>query len=626
MNRGWRRAGLAVALAVSAGLGALPPSAGAASCGAEQPTGLVFHRQIGKHVGVLSWKSPKTARVAHYRVYRNGVVVGQTLGHSMRVRVRPGNRYEFIVQVVSAAGKATSCSASLVRKLLYHAPFPPRNLAVRRVTAKGATLVWSAARRGDGRLAGYRVFRDGRVYRQVKKRRLRIRLVGGRTYGFTVAAADTRGRLSRPSRPVRVRSGHHAPSAPRGLRVSGVTDTQVGLAWSAARASRNAKKRNAAISRIVGYRIYRNGTVSRQVSGLAGTVSNLAPATGYKFTVAAVDSLGYQSAQTAPVSITTGMPEATTGRIHAFLLATTDESFRDLQRHYRQVGTVYPTYFDCYGANGAIRGADDPLVTHWAQLRRIQVLPRFDCQRPATLNQMLTNPSSRAGTIAGLLGLVRTYGYDGLNLDFEAGYATDRNAMTSFSATLAQQLHALGKKLTVDVSATWTNTLIGRAGFYDYAALGSIADNVFVMNWGWHWTTSDPGSPDPIANVTKVADYTASMPNKSRYVLGAPFYVQDWPNGGGTSNPSTPIEYGDLLQLIARYGGTPVLDSATDTWRYAYRDAVGYHDVWFPDATTVATRVRIAKARGLGIGFWRLGTEDQRIWNDPLLAPGSSWP
>jgi spore germination protein YaaH len=178
----------------------------------------------------------------------------------------------------------------------------------------------------------------------------------------------------------------------------------------------------------------------------------------------------------------------------------------------------------------------------------------------------------------------------------------------------------------VEVSAKWQDTFTGRSGFYDYAALGAVVDTVFVMNWGWHWTTSSPGPPDEINNVVKVADYTASMPNKSRFVLGVPLYVQDWPNGGGSSSPSTPIEYGDLLGIIANHGGTPVLDSATNTWHYTYNDAIGYHDVWYPDATTVATRVRVAQARGLGIGMWRLGTEDQRIWNDPLLAPGSSWP
>jgi spore germination protein YaaH len=616
-RRASERARLGAAMLGACGvlLGVSAPAA-AGSC-AKQPKHLTFSRQVGKHVGRLSWQATASASSTAYRVYRNGAVVGQTEGLSLVVRVAPGRRYVFTVQVVSRAGKATSCKANLTRKIEYHPPFPPHGLAVRNVTDAAVTLVWSAARRGDGRIAGYRVFRNGRVYRQVKKRRIRIRLNSPQTYRFAVVTADTRGRLSHRSRTVRVRNGHQRPGRPRSLRAVKVTDTVVGLAWTAG---------NRTSGRIVGYRVFRNGTPLRQVKGLAGEVSNLAPATGYRFTVAAIDSLGYVSSQTTPVSVTTGMPPPTLGRAHAFLLASTDESFRDLQRHYRQIGTVYPTYFDCPPGSATIRGAEDPLVTRWAQLRGIQVLPRYDCQRPTVLHDVLTNPTARAAVIAGLVSLVRTYGYNGINLDFEAGYATDRDALTSFAATLAAQLHALGRKLSVEVSAKWTNTTIGRSGFYDYAALGKVADNVFVMNWGWHWTTSGPGPSDEIANATKVADYVATMPNKTRFVLAAPLYAQDWPNGGGPSSPSTPVEYGDLLGIIARYGGTPTLDSFSNTWYYTYRDAIGTHDVWFGDATTIANRVRLAKTRGLGVGFWRLGREDQRVWDDPLLAPGAPWP
>jgi hypothetical protein len=34
----------------------------------------------------------------------------------------------------------------------------------------------------------------------------------------------------------------------------------------------------------------------------------------------------------------------------------------------------------------------------------------------------------------------------------------------------------------------------------------------------------------------------------------------------------------------------------------------------------------MARVRGLGIGFWRLGSEDQRIWDHSQLAPGMVWP
>ena len=124
-----------------------------------------------------------------------------------------------------------------------------------------------------------------------------------------------------------------------------------------------------------------------------------------------------------------------------------------------------------------------------------------------------------------------------------------------------------------------------------------------------------------------MADYVASMPNRTRYVLGTQMYGMDWPNGGGPTNRATPLEYAEVMALIAAHGATPVLDPASDAWTFKYTDATGVpHEVWYPDAATIARRVQLSRERGLGIGFWRLGREDQRVWSDPQIAPGTSWP
>jgi spore germination protein YaaH len=397
-----------------------------------------------------------------------------------------------------------------------------------------------------------------------------------------------------------------------------VKGSDVRLSWSRSRRGSG---------RIAGYRVYRNGVLVRQVRGRSARDAGLAAATRYRFTVAAIDTQGYLGRSTARASVSTARPRPTKGRAHAFLLASTGESFRDLQRHYRQIGTVYPTYFECHDPDAAVSGRDDPLVTRWAKLRRIEVQARFDCQRPVALHAILTDPAVRARTIARLVELVRSHGYDGINVDFENGAATDRDALTSFVGDLGARLHSIGKRVSVEVSAKYQHTTTGRSGFYDYEALGRLADRVFVMNWGWHWTTSAPGAPDDMELCRRVADYVASMPNRARYVLGTQMYGMDWPNGGGPQNRATALEYADVLDLIARYRAEPVLDPLSDAWTFTYTDAAGIaHEVWYPDAATISRRVALARERGLGIGFWRLGREDQRVWSDPQIAPGTNWP
>jgi spore germination protein YaaH len=516
------------------------------------------------------------------------------------------------------------CAAKLSGHVYRKRPTAPRRLRAVRVTDRRARLRWSRSRRGIAPVIGYRLYRDGKTVRQFKRRSVRVRLVSGRRYRFSVAAVDSRGRRSRRSKPVIVRTKHYPPMAPRALDAAGVTDTELSLSWP------QSKRRS---RRIVGYRVFRNSVPLRQVSttgvraaSLGTRVTNLAPATAYTFTVVAVDSLGRLSGPSSPLSVTTAPPPPTEGSAHAFLLATTGRSFQDFQAHYRQIGTVYPTYFDCL-ANATIVGRDDPLVTGYARLRKVAVMPRINCQNGQTLKNILTNPATRTATLDRIVGLVDTYGYDGINIDFESGDSTLRNPLTSFVSTLASRLHARGQRISVEVSAKRFENQGGRPAFYDYRALGAVADYVFVMNWGLHWATSKPGAMDDLWWAFQVADYVASMPNKKRFVLGTPMYGMDWPNGGGPSNPATALEYEDIMALAARVGKTPVLDKTAYSWHFSYTDGNGIpHEVWFGDATTIDLRIRMARNRGLGIGFWRLGAEDQRTWANSLIAPGVVWP
>lgn len=612
----------AAVLVALVGLGLAPsaaPAAGRVGCKGKAPRALSFARKPGSLAGRLSWRPPSRALPGmRYRVYRNGAVVGQTTRRSMPVRVSLERTYRFRVHPVAPSGRPLPCGARLKRRIGYRRPSRPRRLAASRASGAAVRLTWSASRPGDAPVVGYRVYRDGRVHGQTRSRKKRVPLSSNRRYTFRVAAVDRRGELSARSNAVTVKTGHRAPPAPTALRATAVGEAEVSLSW---------KQKEPPRGRVAGYRLYRDGRIVGQVARRSTKIANLAAATRYTFTVAAVDGLGYLSPQSKPVSATTAMPQPSAGHAHAFLLASTGQSFADFRAHYRQIGTVYPTYYDCTAA-GALVGADNPLITGWAKLRRVQVLPRFNCQSGAVLNRILNEPALRAFWLDRMTALVAEHSYDGLNLDFEAGYASDRAALTSFVAELAGRLHAQGKKLSIDVSAKTSDVQNHpRSTFFDYVALSAHADHLVVMAWGIHWATSAPGAQDQLSWWTQVAGYVATLPRKERFVMGLQLYGMDWANGGGTAHPATAYEYADVQSLLARTGAVPRYDAASGAMHFSYTDAAGApHDVWYTDAATQATRIGLARARGLGgVAFWRLGREHQVLWDNPLLAPGAVW-
>jgi spore germination protein YaaH len=327
------------------------------------------------------------------------------------------------------------------------------------------------------------------------------------------------------------------------------------------------------------------------------------------------------SAPSKPLTVTTNPPAPTRGTMHAFLLASTGRSFEDFRAHYQQIGAVHPTYFHCNRSTAAIEGKDDPLITEFALVRQVEVYARFDCQSAATLHRILTEPALRQTWLDAMTNAAVQYRYTGINLDWETGRPEDRGRNSAFVADLAARLHAAGKKLAVDVSAKFKDDPEHpRSGIYDYRAIAASADHVFVMAWGIHWATSAPGPTADWPWVQKVVSYVNTLPLRARYIMGAPLYVMDWPNGGGPSNPATAYEWSTAVDIARQHGVTPVYDPVAHEMHYSYTDAGVPHEAWGMNAATVTQRMRLYRANGYQIGVWRLGEEDQALWSDPIVS------
>ncbi len=601
----------------------------------------------------LSWRRARHGRypLEGYRVWRDGVVVGQTpsrsfvlrLGASqvhvvgvaaVDVRGRLGPRSTLAIGVhlpsgaadgsgahrpatpssarsnSSAGSSASGTPAPPHAPAVHTPPTPPAQLAAERVSDTSATLSWQPGSATTGTLVGYMLYENGQPEEVVHGQSVTVALASARSYTFTVRTLDSGGYLSEPAPEVTVLTTHTPPSMPENLSASEVTEQSVTLNWWPS---------TPVSGSIIGYRVFRNQIPVGEVSANTLTLSNLAPSTAYEMTVVAVDSLGGISAPTAALAVRTLDPTPTHGTAQAFLLATTDESFEDLEAHYQQIGVVYPTYFEC-GSEGKVLGQNDPLVTGWSLARKIAVMPRLNCQNPNDETQILTSAVFREKFIGTLASLCEEDGYQGIQIDFEGAPPSDREPFTAFITELAARLHAQGDKLSTIVTAKTYNIMSGRAAMYNDAALSVPSDYIFVLDWGLHWTTSAPGALDEMAWFKKVAEYAATMPNKGKFVLGMPLYGIDWAGSGGAANPGTPLEYSEIMALKNQYEAIPQWEALAQDPFFTYTKEGVTHTVWYTDHQSVQARVELADSLGLGVGLWHLGAEDQSVWELPGLG------
>jgi spore germination protein YaaH len=574
------------------------------------PTGLSVG-EVGDAGATLWWvaSSPGGARISGYRVYRDGHLLGQTSQTTMRLtHLSTLHTYAIEVSAIDAAKRESARTAPLRLATSHTPPLGPAEIAALSVTDSSATLSWQPGSASSGRLVGYLLYQDGAPKQVVHGQQVTVALASERHYTFTVRALDSYGYLSAPAPSVAVFTTHTPPSTPAGLSASEVTASSARIGWSPS---------TPVSGRIVGYRVFRDGVPVGQTATTEMTLPSLAPSTEYQITVTAVDSLGAISKPTLPLAVRTEDPTPTHGHVHAFMLATTDQSFHDLEAHYQQIGVVYPTYFHC-DPGGVLVGHDDPLVTGWSQAREIAVMPRLDCENPAYEDEILNEPAAQSAVIESLAALGREHGYAGFQIDFEGAQPTERTAFTAFITALAARLHGQGEKISTVVTAKYYNIMSGRAAMYDDAALSYVSDYLFVLDWGLHWKTSAPGPIDELAWFTKVADYTATMPNRERFVLGMPMYGIDWAGSGGASDPGTALEYDNVMAESAAFGAAPEWDAASADPHFSYLDGAGVtHTVWYTDQQSIGVRVALARQLGLGVGLWHLGSEDQGVWSLP---------
>jgi spore germination protein len=227
----------------------------------------------------------------------------------------------------------------------------------------------------------------------------------------------------------------------------------------------------------------------------------------------------------------------------------------------------------------------------------------------------IADSSQRSAIIASLLRIVNRGNYAGIHIDFEGISPQDRPNLTAFMSELAAAFRRFGKMVTMAVAAKTYDATSGWAGAYDYAGLASTVDLVTVMAYDYHYSGStNPGPVAPIGWVAKVASFAASQFGAGKVLLGIPLYGYDW--NIVTGPPAKARRYGDILDLVSRYGGTFAFDDGSKSPYYRYISPDGAsHEVWFENSASVQAKIDVASRYGLaGIALWRLGQEDQAIW------------
>lgn len=229
---------------------------------------------------------------------------------------------------------------------------------------------------------------------------------------------------------------------------------------------------------------------------------------------------------------------------------------------------------------------------------------------------ILASPELRHRLIDNLVTLVEDKGYDGIDLDWEALKAADRDRFSSFVAELAAALHAKRRFLSIAVApktsepGQWDNQISA-----DWVRLGKAADEFKIMTYSYSGPWGGPGPQAPLAWVNRVLSFAESVVPVRKISMGVPFFGFDW-HGGVVSTVSASRG----AALAARYHVAIRRDAESQEATLRFADKGVTHEVFFQDQTAIAAKLAELRARHpkiAGISIWVMSQEATGFW--PLI-------
>ncbi len=231
---------------------------------------------------------------------------------------------------------------------------------------------------------------------------------------------------------------------------------------------------------------------------------------------------------------------------------------------------------------------------------------------------------NRETLVREIVEAVKTYGLDGVNVDIENVTETERAAYTDLVRRLRNSLPG-GKEVSVAVAANPWGSEKGWAGSYDYAALASYSDHLFIMAYDEHYQGGEPGAVASLPFVEKSIQYALTKAPAEKLVLGIPFYGRIW--GGGLAG------YGVSMQKIQEYAGkyrTEIqYDTKTNTPQMhltiqkgengptvgGKKLGAGKYVIHYENSDSIKAKLALVSKYNLkGAGNWSAGQETADVW------------
>jgi spore germination protein len=303
-----------------------------------------------------------------------------------------------------------------------------------------------------------------------------------------------------------------------------------------------------------------------------------------------------------------------------------------LQQTPGKFDSISPVWYYLNAEGGVTRNQTKYTeIKSLAKANGIKLIPSIADFEADNMHKILESETTLQTHVDYLIYEIETYGYDGIDLDYESIYLNDQPMYLELVRRMYEYLDDKGKKLTVAVMPKWSDldiypSLRQTRLVQDWSELLPIVHELRIMTYNFtDYRASYPGPVAPLDWMEGVLRYARSKGAMNKIMLGASMYGYD----GWSEDPHVNSTYIGMLsnrdagkgmadavtyeQAMKRkqYAISDILDPGSSEKLMRYRYEGKEYVVFYQDRTSNALRKQLAQQYGAyGLAYWRMGDED----------------
>lgn len=275
------------------------------------------------------------------------------------------------------------------------------------------------------------------------------------------------------------------------------------------------------------------------------------------------------------------------------------------------VNVIAPTWYSVTDASGnmsSYASADFVSKMHQRGIDVWALVSDFDTN--VDFAQLYSSKAARTNMVNKLVGEAKSYGFDGINLDYEnikSAYAKD---YLQFVRELSVACERNGIVLSTDNYKPEAYN-----SCYNLKEQSDYVDYAIVMAYDEHYAGSEAGSVASLPFVKEaVEDMTALVP-ADKVVVGIPFFTRIW-SVSQTSTTSSAVGMQAAIDELNKDGQTAIWNDDAGQYVCSYDKNGVTRKIWFEEDKSIEEKLKVVVDNNTaGIAVWKLGLEKASVWN-----------